>query len=80
MTKCDHKGAGFGACYRCGAVLDGSDVEAETIDALKAEILRLRILTKDAYFEGFRSPFTNTRLGSVESYWAQSQAKIALGE
>ena len=78
-TPCDHKGAGFGYCYQCGTVTDGSDTELETVEELKAEVTRLRILVKDAYFEGFRSPHTNTRLGSVESYWPHSKASKELG-
>ena len=38
MSECDHKGAGFGYCYRCGAVTDGSDVEEETIESLRKEL------------------------------------------
>lgn len=76
---CNHEGAGFGYCHRCGTVLDGSDLEQDTIDAMKAEITRLRILVKEAYMEGFRSPLTRTDIAQPEAYWRDSQTAKELG-
>ena len=36
--ECDHKGSGFGYCYRCGAVTDGSDKEENEIEGLKKQL------------------------------------------